>query len=110
MLSALDELAVELAGVGHVKVPHHHQGTRRPVAAAQVGMARAGIEFARGAVAQVADENFTTEVEVLLHARGQLRIQLFFANQFIEPLDFIAEQTRQRVFLGIAATENVRCA
>ena len=91
MLAALDEFVVQFTGIGHVKIPHHHQGARRPVAAAQVRMAGAGIELSRGAVTQVTDENFATEVEVFFYARWDIRVELFLAGEFIEPFDLIAK-------------------
>ena len=107
MLSALDQLTIQLAGVGHVEISHHHESARGPVAAAQVGMAGTGIELARGAVAQVTNQNFPTEVEVLFDAIGLLGIKFVLASEFVEPFDFRTEQAGERILFGIASTENI---
>ena len=110
VLAAVDEHFVELAGVGHVEVAHHHQGAGRPVAAAQVRVAAARIEIARSAVAQVADEDFTAEVEVRLNAGRVLDVHRALAGHFEEVFDLLVEDLGQSVFGDAAAAVHVRLA
>ena len=97
VLAALDERFVELGGIGHVEIPHDHEGARRPVAAAEVGMAGAFIELAAGAVAQVPHEDLAAEIKVLLDAIGAVLVQLALAVHLEEGFHLLAENLCQRV-------------
>ena len=110
MLTAVDEHLVQLRGIGHVEIAHHHQRTRRPVAATKVGVTGTLVEFTRSAVAQMTDENLTTEIEALFDTLGVSRIELLFAGEFVELLDLLAENFRQRVFLDATSAERVGLA
>ena len=107
MLTTIDQHLVQLRGIGHVEVAHHHQRPRRPVAATQIGMTGTFIKLAGGTVTQMADENLTTEIKAFLDALGVGRIELFFAGEFVELLDLLAENFGQRVFLDATPAERV---
>ncbi len=68
MLAALDEGVVQIDSVGHVEISHDHEGAGGPVAAAEVRVAGAFIELPAGAVAEVADQDLTAEIEVIFNA------------------------------------------
>ena len=61
MLTTILHALVQLIGVGHIEVPHHHKGARGPVASAQIRMTRAIIELPRGSVAEVPHVNISSE-------------------------------------------------
>ena len=76
MLTALHHDAVELAGIGEIEIPHHHETPRRPGAAAQVGMQTGLTESARGAVAEVADIDLSSQFEFPLDG-----LRIFFKKR-----------------------------
>ncbi|NIP92392.1 MAG: hypothetical protein GWO24_02515, partial [Akkermansiaceae bacterium] len=107
MLTALDQLLVQLRGVGHVEVAHHHQGAGRPVAAAEVGMAGTGVELPGSSVAQVADQNLPREVELLLQHFGVVQVHHAFARHLVDTAQLVAEETCQGIAGGVPFPENV---
>ena len=66
VLPALHHELIELVRVREVEVPHDHERAGRPGAAAHIGMQRAFAKVTRGAVAQVADVNLASHLELAL--------------------------------------------
>ena len=65
MLPALHHDLVELLGVCEVEVPHHHECAGGPSGAPHVGMQGSFAEVPAGAVAQMADVDFTRHLELV---------------------------------------------
>ena len=65
--AALGERGVELVGVGEVEITGDEQVAGRPDGLAGVGVAGDRVEIARGAVPEVAEEEFAAEVEMSLN-------------------------------------------
>ena len=107
MLAALDQLLIEFGGVGHVEIPHDHEGARRPVAAAQVGVAGAFVELAARPVSKVPHQDLAAEIEDVLDAVGVVFVEDAFAVHLEERLHFLAENLRERVRLNAAAAVDV---
>ena len=108
MLAALDHVAVQLGGVGHVEVAHDHEALRRPVAPAHIGMARCLPKRTRRAVAQMAHEHLAAELEVLLDHLGVVRVEVVLLAQAVEVLLRVEEDFLQRIALHRALAETGR--
>ncbi len=76
VLAHADERLVQLLGVGHVEVAAEREVARRPGRTAEIRVTRGDVVTARGAVAQVADEQLASEIEVFFDRVGELGVDL----------------------------------
>ena len=105
-----DEAVVQLPRVRHVEVPRQHQVAGRPGTAAEKRMAGAQIVAARGAIAQMAEQQLAAEVEVPLDRLGELRVDRALAHLFRVPVQQILEDAVEGIGLDVAFAEHVRFA
>ena len=110
MLAALNHALVQFRRVGHVEVAQHHQGARRPVGAAQVGMAGAFVKEAGGAVAEVPHQDFPAVVKVVFNVFSVFQVDLTAADFFVKLLDLPVEDGGEGVLAGVPGAEQVGLA
>ena len=67
VLTQFDEFLIEFVDVRQVEVAGYHEAARHPVVLARDGVYVFDVVLAEGAVAQVAEEDFAGELDVLLH-------------------------------------------
>ncbi len=60
-------------------------------------MARAFIKFSRGAIAEMAHQDFTAEIEILFYVFGIVFIELPFAMFFEIGFYLLAKDLRERI-------------
>ena len=85
MLSAVDKRLVQLRRIGHVEIAHDHERARRPVAAAQVRMAGALVEFAGRTNVKIIEGNIDTNFPRFLSSSGKADFVFIDANHRYEP-------------------------
>ena len=110
MLTTLDHVAVQLRGVGHVEVSHHHEALRGPVATPHVGVTGGFSKGTRGSVSQVAHEHLTAELEVLLDDLGIFGIEVVLFAEAIKVPFGIQEDFLQGVFFDGPLAKQIRRA
>ena len=110
VLPALDQVVVQIPGVGHVEVPQHHQGLRGPVRPPKVRMTAAGTELPRSPVAEMPEEDLAAEVEMLLHLVGVVLPPLLdqaFPLQLGKTPQLLLHHLDEGVALGVPLAEQV---
>ena len=103
--TALRERRVELAGVRQVEIAGDEEVAGRPDGLAGVRVAGDRVEVARGAVAEVAEEEFAAEVEMSLNCFREFGDDDPFAHLVGVGLDLAGEDLGQALGADLAVAE-----
>ncbi len=110
MLADADQRLVELGGVRQVEIPAQGKVAGGPGAPPEIGVAGAQVVAAAGPVAQVTEEELSTEVEILLHRLRELGMDDARGDHVVVLAEEILEDPVERVGLYVALAEHERIA
>ncbi len=110
VLTAGDEAGVELIEVGHVKIACQHKIACRPVTTADVGVEAVFRITAGGAVAEVSEEDFATEVEVVFYGARDFGEEITFGDKGVVIVELAGEYAVEWITTQFAVAEHERFA
>ena len=67
MLTALNELSVQLRSVSHIKVTQYHKAASLPVTPSKKRMTRSFLKFTRSAIPKMPHQDFSSKVKKSTH-------------------------------------------
>ncbi|HBE97490.1 MAG TPA: hypothetical protein DDW68_10000 [Verrucomicrobiales bacterium] len=107
VLTTIQHPLVQLAGIGHVKISHHHQTPCGPIGPAQIGMTGTVIKFSRCPVTQVSHVNISSKIKIRAEIIRVLLIKKPLAMLPLQILELLAKELGQGILLGIPTSENI---